>query len=339
VRRRSHPRRSALLSASAIALTSTAVALWFWILALSPVSQDTSPVLFSVPPGATLLSVASDLEQVHLVRSRFTVECLGRLRGLADHLRAGEYELSAAFDTWKILSRLRKGRIKLYEVLLPEGITASEIAARLATAGLANRDEVLTLVLATDAAKAFGIEGPTLEGYLFPDTYRLARGIPPREILQTFVAQFLRVWSELAPQAEKQKLSQREVVTLASIIEKETAAPQERSLIASVFRNRLSIGMRLESDPTVIYGIQNFDGNLRRKHLEDEANRYNTYRIRGLPPGAIANPGRAALRAALEPAETDYLYFVSRNNGVHIFSKSYAEHTQAVRRYQRRGAP
>ena len=131
----------------------------------------------------------------------------------------------------------------------------------------------------------------------------------------------------------------REVVTLASIVEKETGAPEERPLIAGVFRNRLDRGMRLESDPTVIYGIPDFDGNLRRVHLDDDANPYNTYRIAGLPPGPIANPGAASLRAVVRPAETDYLYFVSRNDGTHVFSRSYREHLNAVNRYQKRRRP
>jgi UPF0755 protein len=149
------------------------------------------------------------------------------------------------------------------------------------------------------------------------------------------IGQFHAIWTEIAARARDQRLSMREVVTLASIVEKETGVPEERPLIAAVFRNRLRRGMRLETDPAVIYGIPDFDGNLTRQHLGDEANRYNTYRITGLPPGAIANPGASALRAVVEPARTEYLYFVSRNDGTHQFSRSYDEHVVAVNRYQR----
>jgi UPF0755 protein len=159
----------------------------------------------------------------------------------------------------------------------------------------------------------------------------------PLDLARAMVEQFRRAWGEIAPLARERGLPMRDVVILASLIEKETGAPQERPLIASVFLNRLRIGMRLETDPSVIYGIPDFDGNLRRRDLENAGNPYNTYRISGLPPGPIANPGAASLRAAVEPAETDYLYFVSRNDGSHTFSKSYAEHLAAVNRYQRAG--
>ena len=150
------------------------------------------------------------------------------------------------------------------------------------------------------------------------------------------VEQFERVWQEIGPLAADSGLDRHEIVTLASIVEKETGAAEERPVIAAVFLNRLKRGMRLETDPTVIYGIANFDGNLRRIHLEDEGNPYNTYRIRALPPGPIASPGRDALRSVLEPADTPYLYFVSRNDGTHSFSRTYAEHVAAVDRFQRR---
>jgi UPF0755 protein len=155
-------------------------------------------------------------------------------------------------------------------------------------------------------------------------------------VAKVLVGQFLEVWREIEPQARRQELSMLEVVTLASIVEKETAAPIERPLIASVFRNRLQRGMRLETDPTVIYGIPDFDGNLRRRDLENVANPYNTYQIPGLPPGPIANPGADALRAVVNPAESDYLFFVSRNDGTHVFSKTFTEHVRAVDQYQRR---
>jgi UPF0755 protein len=254
---------------------------------------------------------------------------------VADELRSGEYALSPTLSPAQILGRIVAGRVRTLEVVIPEGLTAAEIAGRLEAVGLADADAFLGAVRDPTLAAALGVEGESLEGYLFPETYQLARGLEPREIARTLVAQFLYAWRSLEPDARARGLSMRETVTLASIVEKETGAPDERPLIASVFHNRLARRLRLESDPPTIYGIRDFDGNLRRADLEDEKNPYNTYRIAALPPGPIANPGLAALRAAVQPAASDYLYFVSRNDGTHVFSRSYADHTRAVRRYQR----
>ncbi|MDX1649878.1 MAG: endolytic transglycosylase MltG, partial [Myxococcota bacterium] len=220
---------------------------------------------------------------------------------------------------------------------VPEGFEAREIAARVAEVAEVAVDSVRALVADTALADRLGVPGPTLEGYLFPETYHFARGLAPRALAEAMVEEFLRAWEPLAPKARARGLSMREVVTLASIVEKETAVPEERPLVSAVFHNRLARGMRLETDPTVIYGIPDFDGNLRRVHLEDETNPYNTYRIPGLPPGPIANPGAEALRATVEPADVDYLFFVSRNDGSHVFSETWRAHANAVNRYQRGG--
>jgi UPF0755 protein len=228
------------------------------------------------------------------------------------------------------------GRIATWEVAVPEGFTASQIAERLEEQGLVEASAFLAVARDPAFAKELSLPADGLEGYLYPETYRLPRGQSPRQVARVMVDQFLSVWEEIEPRARERKLSMHEVVTLASIVEKETGAAEERPLIASVFANRLRRRMRLESDPTVIYGIPDFDGNLRRRDLENGDNPYNTYRIPALPPGPIASPGREALVAVVEPAESDYLYFVSRNDGSHVFSRSYTEHVNAVNRYQRR---
>lgn len=332
-------RRKGAIAALAIAtaLAATGASFLLWQRALAPANPTGDPQLFEVEPGAPLGRVAEELEERGLIRSARALVWWARWKGLEGELRAGEYELSPAADADELLRIIAEGRIKTYPVVLPEGLTAREIADRLEQAGLAEREAFLAAVRDAALAQELGVEGETLEGYLFPETYRLPRGLSAREVATVLVRQFLRVWEELEPLARERGLSMREVVTLASIVEKETGAPDERPLIASVFLNRLERGMRLESDPTVIYGIPDFDGNLRRVHLEDGANPYNTYRIRGLPPSPIANPGAEALRAVLEPADTDYLYFVSRNDGTHVFSRSYREHRAAVDRFQRRG--
>lgn len=298
--------------------------------------RDEALQLFLVERGQGLGQVARGLQKAGLIREAWALNLLARFHGDAGNLRAGEYEVSAGWSTRTILNRITSGRVKTYEIVLPEGIRAWEIAVRLEGAGLADLDDFMATVGDADFAKELGIDQASLEGYLYPETYRIPRHLTSREIVRVFVEQFHNVWREIEPTDAAQSLSRHDIVTLASIVEKETAAPEERPLIAAVFHNRLKKKMRLETDPTVIFGIEHFDGNLTKKHLRDSSNPYNTYRISGLPPGPIASPGIDALRAVLEPAETDYLYFVSRNDGTHQFSRSYREHTRAVREFQLR---
>ncbi len=317
---------------------AAAGALWFQHL-LSPVEPEpgrAQRVAFEVAPGATLGRVAHDLETRGLIRDARAARWLARARDVSSDVKVGEYSLSRSQSTPEILEILVAGRVETHPVVIPEGLRATEIAARLGEAGLVDPSAFMAIVEDPDVAATLGVEGPGLEGYLFPDTYRFARGLPARSVAEAMVGEFLEVYRELEEEVRQRELSMRELVTLASIVEKETGAADERPLIASVFLNRLERGMRLETDPTVIYGIEDFDGNLRRVHLEDRGNPYNTYRIRGLPPGPIASPGREALEAVLRPAESSYLYFVSRNDGTHVFSRTYAEHTRAVDRFQRR---
>lgn len=298
--------------------------------------EQAEEVLFRVEKGDTLSRVASRLEDEGLVRDARAFGWLARWREVAGRLHAGEYALRGSEAPGEILDAMVSGRVVTYEVVVPEGFTAAQIGARLAEAGIVDADAFAAAANDPSLADSLGIPADRLEGYLFPDTYHLPRDLSARQVARVMVEEFQSVWSELAPLARARGLSQHEVVTLASIVEKETGAPEERPLIASVFANRLARRMRLESDPTTIYGIEDFDGNLRRLHLEDEDNPYNTYRIPGLPPGPIASPGRAALQAVVQPEESDYLYFVSRNDGTHAFSKTYREHVNAVNRHQRR---
>ncbi len=235
----------------------------------------------------------------------------------------------------EILQQIISGRVRTYKAVLPEGIRASEMARRLEQAGLTDADAFMALVEDPGFTRSLGIDADSLEGYLYPETYKLPRDLAPEAVAELLVSQFEQAWRQIEPRARALTLSRHEIVTLASIVEKETSVAEERPLIAAVFLNRMKRGMRLETDPTVIYGIEDFDGNLRRRDLEDPSNPYNTYRFAGLPPGPIASPGADALRAVVEPAETDYLYFVSRNDGTHHFSHSYREHTNAVNRYQK----
>ena len=321
-------------------LAALLVALWGSLrgyqAALEPVTEGAELVVFEVARGATLGPVARSLEARGLIRSERVFRLHARRLERHGDLRAGEYELSPAMSANEILDRLTSGNVRTHSVSIPEGFRLVQIADRLAETGLVDRDEFLALARDPEVAAALGVEGETLEGYLFPETYRLARGLGAHKVAEALVSEYLRVWREIEPAARARSLSMKQVTTLASIVEKETGAPEERPLIAAVFLARLKRGIRLETDPAVIYGIPDFDGNLRRVHLEDESNPYNTYRIPGLPPGPIASPGEAALRAVVEPGDAAYLFFVSRGDGTHHFSATYREHEAAVDRYQRR---
>jgi peptidoglycan lytic transglycosylase G len=305
--------------------------------ALRPPSSSAAEIVVEIPRGTALPRVAAQLEAAGVIRSRLAFAWLARLRGQAGALRAGEYALAPNLTATRVLERLASGSVMTHRLVLPEGLRLEEIAQRLEAAGLGCAEEFVRVARDPASAAAFGVEGDSLEGYLFPETYDLARGIPVADTAHMMVDHFLSVWRSLEPAAKARGLSMHDVVVLASLIEKETGAPEERPLIAAVFLNRLARGMRLETDPAVIYGIPDFDGNLRRVHLQDPANPYNTYLYPGLPPGPIANPGAASLSAVVEPADADYLYFVAKNDGTHQFSRSYGDHVRAVNRFQRGG--
>ena len=329
-----------LLVLLAVGVVSLTLVAWWGVAQLAPVAHSApagaSPMLFVVAPGDALGPVTRRLEAEGLIRNARVLELLGRVSGRAASLRAGEYAFSADLTAPEILDRIVEGRIVTYPVVLPEGWTAAQIGARLAAEGFV--DELAFAAVVADAAFAreLGVPADSLEGYLYPETYRMRKGLPAREVARLMVDQFHVAWAEVEAGAAARGMSMHEVVTLASVVEKETGAAQERPLIASVFHNRLDRNMRLESDPTTIYGIPDFDGNLRRVHLDDRGNPYNTYRHKGLPPGPIASPGLGSLRAVVAPAESDFFFFVSRNDGTHKFSKTYREHVNAVNQYQRR---
>ncbi|MEM9177274.1 MAG: endolytic transglycosylase MltG [Myxococcota bacterium] len=313
---------------------------WLWLeRELSAVASPPEvgrEVAYTVESGDSFWGVAAELEREGVIRNARVARWFAQSENLASKLKTGEYRLSTAQSTPEIFDALTKGRVETHPVVIPEGFRATEIAARLEAAGLAEADRFLTIVFDPESPGRFGVEGPTLEGYLFPDTYRFARGVPEERIVRAMVDQFLAVRGEILAGAEDFALTMREHATLASIVEKETGAAHERPLIAAVFLNRLERKMKLQTDPTVIYGIKDFDGNIKRIHLEDASNPYNTYRIRGLPPGPIASAGRDALRAVVEPADTPYLFFVSKNDGTHVFARTNAEHERNVDEYQRR---
>jgi UPF0755 protein len=328
-------RRVALALAASLLLGAGAAAAWIaWTLA--PADRAAGTTRVDVLHGDSLWKVARALERGGIVRDARAMVWLARWRGVDTAIRAGEYAVSASWGTARVLEQLVSGQVITYEVVLPEGLTAVEIAARLAEQGLVRADEFVAWARDPASASQLGVEGPGLEGYLFPETYRMPHGLSTQQVAKILVDEFLERWRPLEASARERGFGMRQTVTLASIVEKETGVASERPLVASVFWKRLRRGMRLESDPTTIYGIANFDGNLTRAHLEDASNPWNTYRIAGLPPSPIANPGEASLAAVVHPAESDYLFFVAQGDGSHVFARSFAEHDANVHRYQRR---
>ncbi|OGQ23472.1 MAG: hypothetical protein A3I05_08045 [Deltaproteobacteria bacterium RIFCSPLOWO2_02_FULL_44_10] len=300
-----------------------------------------SPVAIELDifPGMSVKQIANELSAKKVTRTPALFVLWTRLTGTDQKLRAGFYEFEAGMTLSEVVQKLKKGDVKFFPFQIIEGWTIADIARSLATQdfipGPVFIDDFRRLAHDPVFAEKIGFPGvPSLEGYLFPETYQLHRPRNAEEVLEIFCREFENVFSaEYETRTQEINMTRHQVMTLASIIEKETGKEEERALISSVFQNRLAKGMPLQTDPTVIYGLRNFDGNL-RKHDLLNPHPYNTYIHKGLPPGPIASVGRAAIQAALYPAQTDYLYFVSRNDGSHQFSSTLSEHVKAVMEYQ-----
>jgi len=305
----------------------------FYSLQSGPASEAEYATV-TIPSGSGIRQIRQILAQGGLIRDDIRFLLLAKVLGLARTLPAGEFRLSLGQQPGDVLRQLATAKPVQYAVTIPEGLRISEIADIFTAGGWCDRENFIDLAHDREFIESLGLKSVTsLEGYLYPDTYHLTRNIKDTKTLLTMqVDRFFKIWSAL-PQNETQQMGRHEIVTLASVVEKETADAAERPLIAAVFLNRLKTGMRLQSDPTVIYGLRDFSGNLTRSDLRSD-HPYNTYVIPALPAGPICNPGQQAIAAVLQPAPTDYFYFVSRNNGTHHFSKNLSEHNQAVREYQ-----
>ena len=316
--------------------------LWIGEYAFTPVSIHTNDepaeIAVIIPPDLFFPAIVNKLQEAGVVTPNARFLLTAHLMGVANSLKAGEYIFTGNLTPYKVLRELNQGSMVQQSITIPEGASLKQIAELLENGGWLNPDRFLELSHDQSFIGKLGLDLASLEGYLFPDTYLFERGGHDAEaIITSMVSQMRKVLAETGaesglPQAD---LNVHEILTLASIVEKETGQTLERPMIARVFLNRLRKGMKLQTDPTVIYGIENFDGNLTRRHLK-EYTPYNTYVIKGLPAGPIGNPGRAAIEAVMRPARGSYYYFVSKNDGSHYFSKSLVEHNRAVNKYQKR---
>ena len=324
-------------------LLALGLRVWWRVETESPLGAPSAEIV--VPQGASTQAIALMLASAGMVKRPWAFALLVRLSGDDARLKAGRYRFLGPYSLKDIEQRLVQGDVERREVTFPEGRNIFEMAE---IAGKAGLKTAAFLAAAKDPSAIADLDpgAQTLEGYLFPETYDIKDNSNELALTTEMLRVSREVFDELGlvPAGRTiagTSLTLREIVTLASIVELETAAPEERSLIAGVFLNRLRLGMRLQTDPTVIYALKlegGYDGNIRKVDLSSESP-YNTYRFAGLPPGPIGSPGRSALRAVLEPQATEALYFVSRNDGTHVFSKTLSDHERAVDEFQRRRSP
>ena len=306
----------------------------YWTLS-SPYQGFSKPVILDFPKGTGAPAMGAQLAQAGVIRFSWQFLLMRAIR-LNVRLQAGEYQFVRADSPWGVFDRIARGDVFYYELLVPEGSNMFDIAASVDRLNFLKGTDFLRAARDASLIRDLAPNAPTLEGYLFPSTYRIPRTTTVQQLCRMMTDLFRKHWRELQNGGAA---AVNDTVTLASMVEKETAVTEERPLVAGVYRNRLRLGMALDCDPTTIYAAlleERYHGAIYRSDL-DSSNEYNTYRHAGLPPGPIANPGMASLKAALAPADTDYLYFVAKpdGSGAHQFSKGIEEHTRAVEQYRR----
>ena len=327
-----------VLLAAAVLVLAVAGGAWLWVRTGSPYKGYAAPEQFvDIALGSGTSAIGRRLIDAGVVRDRVTWRLAVTISGSARDLKAGEYRFTEPLSAREVVAKLARGDVYVKQVTFREGLTIAEMAREFETQGLGTARAFAQAAADVSLIADLDPMARDLEGYLFPDTYSLSRRSSPSTLIRTMVGRFRGVFDERLQQAAASRgMTLRQAVTLASLVEKETARPDERPIVAAVYANRLRIGMGLQCDPTVIYALQRagrYTGNLTREDLSFESP-YNTYRYAGLPPGPIAAPGRGALEAAVSPAEADYLYFVSRNDGSHVFSRTYDEHRMRVQEFQ-----
>ncbi len=301
---------------------------------LIPLPLGKKYIEIEIPKGATFRNVAEIFDKENILRDKNLFLFIGRVTGLDRKIRAGYYSISSSMNLLDLLSVLKKGQIIEYEVTIIEGDSLREIAEKLSKKGIVKEEDFWQLSKDKDFLNLYEIDAPSFEGYLFPDTYKIPKGMGPEDAIGMMINKMRDKFAEqFLIRAEELNLTEREVLTLASIIEKEAVTDEERPLISAVYHNRLKKGMRLQADPTTVYGIKSSKEKITASDLRRKTP-YNTYSVKGLPPGPIASPGIKSIVAALYPAKVPYLYFVSNNDGTHHFSVTAEEHNAAVQAYR-----
>jgi UPF0755 protein len=290
-----------------------------------------------IPPGSGARAIGTRLAEAGVIRDPLTFRAALWLSGRSRDLKAGEYRFDSPATSLEVIDRLARGDVYRRLLTFPEGLTIAEMARVFEQRGFGTAAEFERAASNASLIADLDPAAPDLEGYLFPETYAFPRGTSAEQVVAQMVAHFKSAYdADLRAKAAAAGLTTRQVMTIASLVEKETGRPEERAQVAAVYRNRLALGMPMQADPTVIYGLNKagqYAGNLTRENLQFDSP-YNTYRYAGLPPGPIAAPGRASLAATLDPADVKYLYFVSRNDGSHVFAETLAEHNRNVREWQ-----
>lgn len=306
--------------------------LWYLGCQFIPNGHGTVVRDISFPQGSGVRKLAIELKDNGIIRSSWHFVLMARLRGAAHRLKAGEYRFSDNMTPGAILKKIVSGEVDYRKFTLPEGYSMYQAADLLDQQGYFGKEDFLAACRDKALLTRLGLNEATVEGYLYPATYNISREGTAEELLGQMIEQFNKIYTTIQKSSEAGQLSRHEVVTLASIIEKEAVLTEEKPLISSVFHNRLRIGMPLQSDPTTVYGVRAFSGKVNKTDIQ-RPSPYNTYLNNGLPPGPIGNPGKEAVLAAINPAHTDYLYFVARQDGSHQFSRNLADHNLAVARY------
>ncbi len=314
------------------------LASWFTFEFLSTPKSPTEKILYEIERGEGAKSLAEHFKEEGILQNKMAFLYGHSLFYSQKTIKAGEYVFDLPLSIQKILHIITDGKILLHAATIPEGLTRMEIADHLESLGLVERQAFMKASEDTTAISVIDSEARDLEGYLFPETYFFPKGVTPEKIVSSMTTQFKDTFSEeWMRRSDEIGLTIREIVILASLIEKETSLPDERPLVSAVFHNRLKKQMKLDCDPTIIYALKlegQFKNRLRTKDLKLDSP-YNTYLYRGLPPGPIANPGKGSIEAALYPSDNDFLFFVSKNDGSHHFSRSVREHQNAVNKFQR----